>query len=533
MTKFMKMVLVLLLCSQSLPIYPQQQEPQTPVFRHLQNPEVKKVIQLSAEGKFTEIEKIYSNLKDQKPEDALDLLVFAASRYKNQDVIEWQWISNEPTLKFLQDFVSTASTSDEDQYRKGIINYAMGILLDNPNVLANSYAQLQPLSVKGWEEIILPITDILYEMYVNQYYPLKTEEIVPTIYQYFSYLPVLNNVIQHLSAGLEDPYASIASAEEKLVQERKLNFTKAFLEQLVAEKDENIIYVFHNLMESSAILPGLADKIQYREVYTKHLESIITNLISKYPEESLSLQTLYLTRKMIYDSPTESEQLAQKLVSLHQSKEEAFNFIGEFLNAIPYNASYETLAKSDKKWTKVFEKELFALGTEHLPLILRYTDLYIPYLNSNNVEISILLKSLEFQDAVANSLLNDVNSIAFNRELLPEIIYDLYDRINQIRSIPLYKNETKLKYMEAFYTMIYHEYFARLNNIHSAKILDFNSIFDDWTSAEVKNFPKVSALNFVNKYTETLSKSGPFLSSMESEIVSSEIDKFIERFDLK
>src|SRR5690606_28673311 len=120
-----------------------------------------------------------------------------------------------------------------------------------------------------------------------------------------------------------------------------------------------------------------------------------------------------------------------------------------------------------------------------------------------------------------------------NSEFLSEIIYDMYDRIHQIRSLPAYHNVTELKYLEAKYLMLFHEHHAELNQIHSARILSFNSTFDHWTSAEVKNFPKDSAVHFVNSYIATLSKSGRFLGSMESDIVLSEIDKFIKRFDLK
>jgi hypothetical protein len=512
----------------------QQQESLTRVLRHHQNPEVKKVIQLSSEGRYTETEKIYRNLKEMKSIDALDLLVFAASRYKNQDVIDWEWISNEYTLNLLQNYVGESTTSDEELFRKGIINYAMGILLGNQNALANSYAQLQPLAVKGWEETILPVTDILYEMHINQYEPLKTDEILPTIIQGVRYPTSADNVIKQLASGLENPYATVAGTKEKLIQERKLLFTKAFLEQLVAEKDESILYVFHSLMERSTLEPGFGSyKIQYREVYTKNLESIIDKLISKYPVESLSLQQLYLTRKMIYDSPTGSSQLAQKIVSLHKSKEEAFTFIEEFLKAIPYNAGLETLARSDKKWTEVFKKELLTWNTEHLPLILRHTDLYIPYLKSNKVEVPELLKSLDFQNYVTQSLYEDVNEFTFNPKFLPEIIYDMYNKVHQIRSLPAYQKDTELKYLEAQYLMLFHEYHAKLNKIHSARILSFNSTFDHWTSAEVKNFPKDRAVNFVRSYSKTLSESGRFVGSMEYDTVLSEIDKFIKRFDLK
>lgn len=310
-------------------------------------------------------------------------------------------------------------------------------------------------------------------------------------------------------------------------------FTKAFLEQVVAGESENSLYIFYSLMEKSAVQPGLSDKIQYREEYTKQLDSIINGLISKYPTESLSLKQLYLVRKMIYDSPAESSQLAQTIVSLHQSKEEAFDLITQFLYGIPTNASYETLARSDRKWTDVFENELLTWDTENLPLILRYTDLYIPYLTTKKVNVSELLESLTFQEYVVQSLTDDVNEIAFNPKFLPEIVYDMYARINQIRSLKMYQEAPELKYLEALYLMHFHEYYTRLNKIHSPRILTFNNTFDDWTSAEIKNFPRQRAINFVNSYTKTLSESGLFLGSLEHDFVLSEIDKFIKKFDLK
>lgn len=53
------------------------------------------------------------------------------------------------------------------------------------------------------------------------------------------------------------------------------------------------------------------------------------------------------------------------------------------------------------------------------------------------------------------------------------------------------------------------------------------------TDAEIKNFPKNNAVNFVNSYTKSLSESKRFLDSMEHDIVLSDIDKFIKKFNLK
>src|SRR5690606_14441525 len=104
-------------------------------------------------------------------------------------------------LQLLQDYVAEESKTDNELFRKGVINYAMGFLLSSPSLLSNAYNQLGQLANKDWQETFPLLSNILYNAYVENYQPIPVDQVAGTIIGTLSAAPLSDNFKQQIVDG--------------------------------------------------------------------------------------------------------------------------------------------------------------------------------------------------------------------------------------------------------------------------------------------------------------------------------------------
>ncbi len=540
--KTLKLLFAAFLLLLSTAMFGQEQELVPEIHPDLDNPKVQEAIKLIEEEDYDGARAYYEKVFQSKNRnDIKDLFIYDMSRIGTGRIMDLLFNAeySDQINEAVKDIMAQGDSPSE-KFQKSLVYTLAGLsTYQNPEE-AKGYLNspfhvfLQLATQEGWIRPIPLLRRTATELYKMDFEDdhLDMDIILVTFDHEINNNGYTPSIIGELANGFFDDDSNFGltpTADEEKETKNYLDISKAVTYSLLANDPDNTLPLMIELWERSLSRSSFDTRIyKFRSEYAESLSDFISEL---EVDENIKHDDIKVA-EILYNSffNEDSEYTPDDLIGLLGNKEAAYNMLTEFIN---YKKDYFNmdLMNLNPKWVNTF-KDFIVKKPEDLSLAIRYGDEMSVLLTDKRVNVELLEKSLDFVPETLNTMSIIVHDDKINENGLAfYTLYNLANKMDEIREHESFKKNKKIKYLQAKAWMTFELTYLKDRGIHSPSVIGLADIFDDWNQGDI-DFSSKEVEAFLSEYLDIYTESPMADASMEKVIIMDVLKDVATRFEL-